>query len=207
MKRAIVAIVGRDRPGIVHKVSRVLANKGCHILSVSQTTLLGQFAGLFATNTPENVSPEDLSGALSEELSDESLSHWVTAHDDASESSQPPSEPYVLTIFGPDHPEIIPEVTKTVASFEANIENLRAVPIDDGDPFVDGLGSGGPDGSAAVPDGSPVGPQPIALVLEISVPVTVRQGVFRQALSLAAEERGVEISLQHRNIFEAIHRV
>ncbi|MDR2368157.1 MAG: hypothetical protein LBF58_08635 [Deltaproteobacteria bacterium] len=188
MKQALVAIVGHDRPGIVHQVSRILANLDCRILSVSQTTLSGQFAGLFATKMPENLTHEAISESLTANLSGGSLSHWVASQTDMAETPSVESEPYVLTILGPDHPEIIPEVTKTVASFEANIENLRAVPIDDGT-----------GGHGDLP--------PMALVLEIAVPVNVRQGAFRQALALTAEERGIEISLQHRDIFEAIHRV
>ncbi|MDR1110634.1 MAG: hypothetical protein LBP92_08070 [Deltaproteobacteria bacterium] len=188
MNQALVAIVGQDRPGIVHQVSHVLAQKGCRLLSVSQTTLLGQFAGLFATWVPGTVSLDELSGALSESLEGNRLSYWIAPPPVGGESHPVASEPYVLTILGPDGPQVIPEVTKTVASFEANIENLRAVTIDS-------AGWASADG------------QPLALVLEISVPANVQKGAFRQALSLTAEEMGVEISLQHRNIFEAIHRV
>jgi glycine cleavage system transcriptional repressor len=188
MNQAIVAIVGVDRPGIVHKVSLALAQKGCRLLSVSQTTLLGQFAGLFATLVPSAVSLDDLSAALSASLEGSRLSWWIAPPPDGGQSHKVASEPYVLTILGPDGPQVIPEVTKTVASFEANIENLRAVTI----------GSAG----RAAADG-----QPLALVLEITVPVSVQKSAFRQALALTAEEQGIEISLQHRNIFEAIHRV
>jgi glycine cleavage system transcriptional repressor len=188
MRQALVAIFGQDRPGIVHQVSRVLANLGCHILSVSQTTLLGQFAGLFATKAPEEVSYENISEALAENLAGSALSHFVARQSELVETNAARSEPYVLTILGPDHPEVIPEVTKTVASFEANIENLRSVKIEN---VSNGWGD----------------KTPIALVLEITVPVTVQQNAFRQALELTAEERGIEISLQHRDIFEAIHRV
>jgi glycine cleavage system transcriptional repressor len=185
MNQALIAIVGHDRPGIVYQVSRILANQGCQILTVSQTTLVGQFSGLFFTKIPEKLTIEELSQAMADNL-ESSLSHWVTKPGEENEAQKVASEPYVLTILGPDNPEVIPEVTKTVASFEVNIDNLRAVTI-------------GSNGSTDAP--------PLALVLEISVPATVKQNVFRQALSLTAEEQGIEISLQHRDIFEAIHRV
>ncbi|MDR1050212.1 MAG: hypothetical protein LBP95_03860 [Deltaproteobacteria bacterium] len=187
MKQALVTIVGPDRPGIVHLISRVLASQGCHILSVSQTTLLGQFAGVFSTKVPENLTLEALGGEFAGSLEGQNLSHWIAPPADDLGPSARESEPYVLTIVGPDRLEVIPEVTRTVASFEANIDNLRAITID------------GARNSGEEP--------PLALVLEITVPVEVQQNVFRQALSLTAEELGIEISLQHRNIFEAIHRV
>jgi glycine cleavage system transcriptional repressor len=186
MKQALVTIVGQDRPGIVHLVSQALATQGCHILALSQTTLKGQFAGLFSTKVPAELSLEALSSVLQASLEGTSLSYWIAppALDDDAQAAA--SEPYVITILGPDRLDIIPEVTKTVASFDANIDNLRAVTI-----------SAGP--AEDVP--------PLALVLEITVPLTVQQKVFRQALTLTAEELGIEISLQHRDIFEAVHRV
>jgi glycine cleavage system transcriptional repressor len=72
-----------------------------------------------------------------------------------------------------------------VASFDANIENLRSVVLSGGDG----------------------GPAPVILALEITLPASVQRHVFREALSLTADELGLEISLQHRDIFEAIHRI
>jgi glycine cleavage system transcriptional repressor len=188
MKQTLVTIVGRDRPGIVHLVTQVLAAEGCHILGLSQTTLLGQFAGLFSTNVPDEISHDHLSSVLSASLKGSSLSHWIAPSAEDGDSSPPATEPYVITMRGPDRPDIIPEVTKTVASFDANIENLRAVTISDSSDCQDSV-------------------QPLVLVLEISVPANVQQNAFRQALALSAEELNIEISLQHRDIFEAIHRV
>ena len=190
MKQALVTIVGRDRPGIVHLVSRVLADQGCRILGLSQTTLLGQFAGLFSTSVPDSKSLDDLSQALSASLEGASLSYWIAPPDADGGAPTVKAEPYVVTMTGPDRLEIIPEVTRTVASFDANIDNLRAVTISGGDPSE-----------------RPDGPPPLVLVLEVTVPESVQQNAFRQALALTAEELGIEISLQHRDIFEAIHRV
>ncbi|MDR2455953.1 MAG: amino acid-binding protein [Deltaproteobacteria bacterium] len=186
MNQALVTIIGRDRPGIVHQVSQVLASQGCHILGLSQTTLLGQFTGTFSAKGPESLSLERLSEVLGQSLEGSSLSHWIAPPAEGYGQEAAPSEPYVITLRGPDRLDLIPEVTKTVASFEANIDNLRAVAV-----------TAGQDEEAS----------PLVLVLEITVPVTVKQNVFRQALSLTAEELGIEISLQHRDIFEAIHRV
>jgi glycine cleavage system transcriptional repressor len=188
MRQALVTIVGPDRPGIVHLVSKVLASQGCRILSVSQTTLLGQFAGLFAADVPETMTYESLGREFSRCLEGQNLSHWIAPPADDGDQVKTESEPYVLTIVGPDRLEVIPEVTKTVAAFEANIDNLRAVTIDNGN------NGNGP-------------ASPLAIVFEITVPAVTQKNVFRQALSLVAEELGIEISLQHRDIFEAVHRV
>jgi glycine cleavage system transcriptional repressor len=93
----------------------------------------------------------------------------------------------VVTLTGRDSPRLIPTVTGALASFDANIDNLRSVTLS--------------------PPEEEGGQGPVVLVLEITVPAGVSQKAFRQSLALAAEELGTDVSLQHRDIFEAIHRL
>jgi glycine cleavage system transcriptional repressor len=146
---------------------------------------LGQFAGIFSAEAPAGLDPAALSADLGGSLAGEGLSAWAAPVSAAPEAPAPPAEPYIITISGPDSPGLIPTITSRVASFDANIDNLRSVAL-----------SGG--------EGSP---PPVVLVLEVSLPAQVQRHVFREALSLAAEELGLEISLQHRDIFEAVNRV
>ncbi|MFL6295779.1 MAG: glycine cleavage system protein R, partial [Actinomycetes bacterium] len=44
MARFAVSVFGRDRPGIVAAVSRVLADAGCNLEDTSMTILRGHFA-------------------------------------------------------------------------------------------------------------------------------------------------------------------
>ncbi|MDR1578084.1 MAG: hypothetical protein LBT86_07655 [Deltaproteobacteria bacterium] len=185
MSKTIIAIVGRDRPGLVHLVSKVLATHGGNIEEVNQTTLKGQFAGLFSINAPDSLDEGLLDRALAEALTGTDLSYFVAPPASPDEPTQfPVMEPYVITLQGASSPDLIPGITQTVASFDANIDNLRALTLSDD-----------------------LGVAPQVLVLEISVPTTVQQRVFRQALSLTAEELGIEVNLQHRDIFEALHRL
>ncbi|MDR0547913.1 MAG: hypothetical protein LBI10_00645 [Deltaproteobacteria bacterium] len=189
MLKIIVAIVGSDRPGLVLLVSEVLATQGGQIEEINQTTLKGQFAGLFAINAPNDFDLGLLDQGLKMALTGTGLSYFIAPPSESTDSVPPPAmEPYVISLRGAASPALIPGVTRTVASFEANIDNLRAVTLAE-DPAQD------------------EGTTPQVLVLEISVPQAVQQRVFRQALALTAEELGVEISLQHRDIFEALHRL
>ena len=188
MQNLLVTIVGRDRPGIIYQVSRILADRHCNVLEVSQTTLMDEFAGLFSCAMPQGTDPQELDRALGEALDGSGLGHWVKAG--AIDHSPPPDqahlEPYVVTLRGPDRLGIIPEFSGIMAGFDVNINNLRAVSL---------TGEAGGDGLEVV------------MFFELSVPREVKQGAFRQALNLAAEEMGMEMSLQHRDIFEAIHRL
>ncbi|MDR2354293.1 MAG: hypothetical protein LBF22_14265 [Deltaproteobacteria bacterium] len=186
--KVLVTIIGADRPGIVHLVSKVFFEHGCVMSELTQTTLLGQFAGLFSVLTPEDVVTEELSSALTHSLNGTGLSAWITYIKNDTPPLDQNLEPYVITITGPDSPKLIPALSGTIASFKVNIDNLRSVQLSQ----TDRNASERP---------------PMVLVLEVSVPQAVSQTVFRQALALIAEELGIEVNLQHRNIFEAIHRV
>jgi glycine cleavage system transcriptional repressor len=172
----------------VHLVSNALYERGCAISELTQTTLHGQFAGLFSVEAPEALDAAGLEEALRAELSPAGYSAWLSPMAPRLPAKRPDAEPYVMTISGPDSPALIPTLTAKVASFDANIENLRSVVL-----------SGSPDSAETK--------SPVVLALEISLPVTVERRVFREALAVTAGELGLEISLQHRNIFEAIHRV
>ncbi len=186
MKKVLVTIIGRDRPGIVHKIGKILADYNCNILEVSQTTLLGEFAGLFSTDMPNSVSMEEFTEALSKILEGTGLAYWVKSFSSPQKDDLADFEPYVITLRGPDQKGIVPEFAGAIAAFEVNIDNLRAVALSDS----------GKNSEA-----------PVVLVFEVSVPQKVHQNAFRQALSLKAEELQMEVSVQHRDIFEAIHRL
>ncbi|MDR1040075.1 MAG: hypothetical protein LBR80_07910 [Deltaproteobacteria bacterium] len=187
MGRLLATVVGVDRTGIVHSVSSVLLGHGCALSEVSQTTLLGQFAGLFSFAAPGGLDRAVLAADLNRALEGMGMTAWVTPIESEPTAPAPDSEPYVMTLTGPDSPRLIPTVTGALASFEANIDNLRSV--------------------ALSPPEEGISPGPVVLVLEITVPAGVSQKAFRQSLALAAEDLGIEISLQHRDIFEAIHRL
>ena len=187
MKKVLVTIVGRDRPGIVYQVGQVLSALNYNILEISQTTLLGEFAGIFSTKTPDTADIGELEKQLSLATADMELGYWIKEIDDSQAVSSPVagSEPYVISLRGPDRQGIVPEFASILSGFEVNIDNMRAV--------------------ALTADGS--GPVPVVLVFEVTVPAGVHQSALRQALFLKAEELGLEASIQHRNIFEAINRL
>lgn len=189
MRNLIVTIVGRDHPGIIYQVSSLLAENGCNVIEVSQTTLMNEFAGVFSCTMPQGADLAGLDKALAQALEGTGLGHWVTVSSPKGEGEGGPKrqlEPYVVTLRGPDQVGIIPEFSGIMSGFEVNVDNLRVVSLTD--------------------EKSDFG-QMVVMFFELSVPREVKQGAFRQALNLAAEERGLEVSLQHRDIFEAMHRI
>ena len=183
MKKIIVSVLGHDRPGIIAAVSEVLFLAGCNIEDVSQTILQTEFAGIFIASVPESLASAELLGRLRDKLDPVGLSVLLREMEAAGVWSAPPSEPFVITTLGPDRPGLVAGITELLARFGVNISNLKAV-------F-----RGGDDPRANV------------MIYEVDIPTAMDQQGFREALFARGKELDLDISLQHRDIFEAIHRV
>lgn len=183
MKKIIISVLGHDRPGIIAAVSEVLLKTGCNIEDVSQTILQTEFAGVFIASRPDALLREDLLGRLRDKLEPMGLSVLARDMESAGAWSPPASEPFVITTLGPDRLGLVAGVTGLLSGFGVNISNLRAI-------F-----RGGDDPHANI------------MIYEVDIPADVDQHRFRAELYERGRELGLDMSLQHREIFEAIHRV
>lgn len=183
MKKIVVSVLGYDRPGIIAAVSKTLFEHRCNIEDVSQTILQTEFIGIFIASGPEELTEEKLLSRLQEKLTPLGLSVIVKPMEKKGEWKAPPSEPFVITTVGSDRLGLVAGITEVMARFGVNIANLRAV-------FR---------GEEA--------PKHNVMIYEVDIPVETDQHALRKALYDRAEELGLDISLQHRDIFEMIHRV
>ncbi|MEW6668643.1 MAG: ACT domain-containing protein [Thermodesulfobacteriota bacterium] len=184
MEKVVISVLGRDRPGIVAGVSRVLLEKGCNIEDVTQTTLQTEFAGIFIATVPEGLQPDQLLSALRERLDALGLDVLVKGLEPDSEPlMQGTTEPFVVTTFGPDRMGLVAGITEVMARFGVNITNLRAVFRGREDPFRN------------------------VMIYEVDVPKAMDHAGFRKALRARADELGLDLTLQHRHIFETINRI
>ncbi len=183
MKKAIVSVIGHDRPGIIAAVADVLFVSGCNIEDVSQTILQTEFAGVFIASIPDSLETGELVRRLGEKLEPMGLAALVREMDPAGIWGAPASEPFVITTLGPDRLGLVAGITELLASFGVNIASLKAV-------FRGG-----------------VNPRSNIMIYEVDIPSALDQNLFREALYERGRELGLEISLQHRDIFEAIHRI
>lgn len=183
MKKIIISVLGHDRPGIIATVANELFESGCNIEDVSQTILQTEFAGVFIASVPESLAPDALLARLQGKLDPMGLSVLVRAIESTGVWEAPPTEPFVITTLGPDRLGLVAGITALLASFGVNISNLKAV-------F-----RGGDNPSANT------------MIYEVDIPTALDMNLFREALYRGGRELGLEISLQHSEIFEAIHRV
>jgi glycine cleavage system transcriptional repressor len=56
MKKMIISVLGKDRPGIIAAVTRIFYEQDCNIENVSQTILQNEFSGIFIVGVPKTLS-------------------------------------------------------------------------------------------------------------------------------------------------------
>ena len=183
MEKFAVSVMGHDRPGILAAVAETVFGLGCNIEDVTQTILQGEFAAIMIVARPPGVSQAQVEAALRDRLTPMDLGVFVRPLD---EGWQPPApgEPFVLTTRGTDRPGNIAAVTRALAHLECNVTQFRAV---------------------LVPAAQ--GGEELVMILEIDVPQGVHHRVVRAAVAQVCQPLGMEVSLQHRDVFENIHRV
>ncbi len=184
MNRIVISVIGRDCPGVVYAITSALAKEKCNIEELSQTILKGQFASIFIISAPANVTEEDIQRVVSLSLEHHNMDLTVAARSFETETFmiEEGTEPFVVTVNGSDQPDIIAMFSGIFAEQRANIESLKAIRMAD-------------DSNDCV------------LVFEVALPMSINRNAFRQMLQAKARSLGLSISIQHENIFEAIHRV
>jgi len=184
MQKMIISVLGKDRPGIIAAVTKILFQKDFNIEDVSQTILQAEFSGIFIATGPDQVSPEDLRSALETATRSMNLHYHVKVLDPQPGSwTACPCEPFIITTRGPDRKGLVAQVTELLAAHNVNVTQLQAV-------F-----RGGDEPGRNV------------MIYEVDVPADRDLGKLRQALRLKGEELGLVVSIQHKNIFEAINRI
>lgn len=182
MSHVVVTAVGRDRPGIVAAVTRVLVDEGCNLEDTSMTILRGQFAMMLVVDVPAGRGPADLESALSGATAQ--LDLLVTAReigddtgdgtgDDTGDGTgkEPEGDPWTVSVYGADRPGIVYGVASLLAGRGVNIVDLTTRVI--GDPA------------------HPV----YAMLLDVSVPAGADVAELAARLSELAGELGVDCTL------------
>lgn len=73
MKKVIICVLGKDRPGILATTTGALYDHNCNLENVSQTILQSEFAGIFIATTPDELTMGELNNSLERALNPMSL--------------------------------------------------------------------------------------------------------------------------------------
>jgi glycine cleavage system transcriptional repressor len=184
MHKMIISVLGEDRPGIIAAVTKAIFERDFNIEDVSQTILQNQFSGIFIATGPKSVSARDLRQAFEEATAGFDLHFHVRQLDSVEITwTSCACEPFIITTRGPDRKGLVAGVTALLARHNVNVTQLRAV-------F-----RGGEDPGRNV------------MIYEVDIPLDVDLQALRRDLRDRGETLDLQISMQHKNIFEAINRI
>lgn len=184
MNKLIVTVLGKDRPGIIAEVSKSLYKMNCNLENVNQMLLQNEFAGFFIVEHPSNHTLESVSKNLKEELSGQRLQVYVDVlEENGAGYPQAVGERFLITTIGPDQKGLVARLTEIIASYGVNVANLKAV-------FKGGN-------------------NPAANIMSYEVDITpdTDQTALFKSLRDKATELNLDISIQHKNIFEKINKI
>ena len=168
VRHLALSALGRDRPGIVAAVTRVLLRHGLNVQDSQMTILSGHFAMVLLVAGPDSLDLGALKGeldAVGAELGLEAMSLAEVA--DAGGTHAEPT--HVATVYGADHPGIVHAAASAVAAHECNITDLTTR-----------VG----DGTEAL----------YVVMMEIAAPEDRVEGL-RGALAAVGRDEGVQVSL------------
>lgn len=180
-----VSVIGRDRPGIVASVAKVLFQNRCNIEDLSQTAIRGQFAMiLIASAVQQDSHPglkqdlEALAGDLDLEINLRPIKPEEMIVFDTGET-----EPFVITVRGEDRPGLVYGIAEILAERSINITNL--------------------DARLALIGGK----QEYVQLFEVDIPKRLDYRLIQEKLRRRGREMGISVDLQHKEIFRAINQI
>jgi glycine cleavage system transcriptional repressor len=172
MPHYAISAIGRDRPGIVAAVTRVLLDHEVNIEDSQMTILRGHFTMMLVVSTPEGRDE----AALRNDLEDAASSLGLEAISLSTvEDVDPDTEPdasHIVTVYGVDHPGIVHAVAAAMAEREVDITDLNTRLIGDGDDAL------------------------YALMMEVALPPSVSADELEGDLAAVGQEQGVEVTVR-----------
>jgi glycine cleavage system transcriptional repressor len=180
-----ITVIGRDRPGIVANVSGVLYRHRSSIEELSQTVIRGQFAMILIASLEEGASVPTLKGELRDLSRDLGLDIDLRRlkPEDLIPYEAGGTEPFIITARGKDRPGLVYGITELLAERGINITNLGA-------------------------QVARLGQEPEYIqVFEVDIPKGLDYGLLQEKLRQRAQEMGVSVDLQHKDIFRAINQI
>jgi glycine cleavage system regulatory protein len=113
----VVTVLGRDRPGIVQELARIVADAGGNWEQSNLVRLAGRFAGVVELSAPSESAADALEAAL------RAVAGGLSIVVDRGEAEiSPPSGAVIrVSITGTDRPGIVRDVTRVLVQRGANI--------------------------------------------------------------------------------------
>jgi glycine cleavage system transcriptional repressor len=134
MPRFAISVFGRDRPGIVAAVTRVLADAGCNLEDTSMTILRGHFAMMLVVSGGAGTGAADLEAGLGPAADRLDLQVSVRTVADDVTAARAGGERWAAAVYGADRPGLVARVAEALAAHQVNIVDLETRLVGGPDP-------------------------------------------------------------------------
>ena len=168
----MLSLTGRDRPGIVAAVTRVLLDHRLNLEDAEMAILRGHFAVMLVLAAPADVDEEALRAELERVRATVPL-ETVSLTEVPALGAPPTAATHSISVYGADHPGIVHGVAEALAGGDVNVLGLstRVLGEDDGEPLY-------------------------AMLLEVALPAGVDPPDLERLLADVADRQGVDVSVR-----------
>jgi glycine cleavage system transcriptional repressor len=172
MASFVLSVTGRDRPGIVSAVTRVLLEHSLNLEDAEMAILRGHFAVMLMLDAPTSLDE----AALREDLArvrEEVPLETVSLTEVAALETRSAGASHSISVYGADHPGIVHGVAQALADADVNVVGMstRVVGEASGDPLY-------------------------VMLLEVALPPALDEARLEELLAAVADEQGVDVSVR-----------
>ena len=172
----MLTAVGKDRPGIVAAVTKILYGRGCNLEDSAMTRLAGEFAIMLIFSAPGRLSQDQLEQTfhvLSRRLK---LAIQLKPLTGAERTLHRVGAPHLISVYGADRPGIVYRVSSVLASLDVNITDVSTHRTT----------------RAKTKAAKPL----YLMVLEVELPTRLTTSRLERRLKTLAKKLGVRVSLR-----------
>ncbi|MBI3319609.1 MAG: hypothetical protein HYZ89_03375 [Candidatus Omnitrophica bacterium] len=183
----ILTALGKDQPGIVARLTKILYEQGCNLEDSAMTRLAGEFAIMLIFSADSSVSQRRLEQACKPLSRDHQLIVYLKALTRAELTRVSRGTPYLLSVYGADRPGIVYRVSTLLARLSVNITDvathLSAV-------------AGRRQAGRTAGKSSRRAASLYLMLLEVELPPRLRASRLEQQLRTLARQLGVDVTLR-----------
>ncbi len=122
----VISAVGKDKPGLVYSVTRILAEAGINIVDIDARSVRGHFSMFLVVDIgPSGCTYEEMMSRLAPVHSQFGLGLHTEPYEAGRRKAH--KRMMVLTVMGADRPGIVAEVSGICARHSVNIESVKMI--------------------------------------------------------------------------------
>jgi len=167
MRSFVLALTGRDRPGIVAAVTGALLAHGLNLEDAEMAILRGHFAVMLVLAAPDAVDEAALRADL-ERVRDDVPLETVSLAEVPALGAGPAEPSHAISVYGADHPGIVHGVAEALARHEVNVVDLSTRVVGDDPIYV--------------------------MLLDVALPPSLDNATLDELLARVGQELGVDVS-------------